>query len=288
MSDLTSAEEVASLVADVLSHLEALRTTGTASVPQGPVIGLPPAEARAPVDLRAGRSAEGPATRDASGAVGGVSRPAGAFGPRVAASSEPASAAVFPRPALGASSTQAAATPAPTAASGAPTSGGLAAGLFGGQWAALASDPAQELQRLRSALPASCHACGSAPVQGRGPARARIAVVSEPLDGPASEVFDRMLVNVLVLERADVLLFELPRDCDPCAARVRAELEVVRPRAVAFFGPRARALPALEPGTSGRFVGAEAFPTWHPRELAARPELRRPTFEHLKALSRHV
>jgi hypothetical protein len=137
-------------------------------------------------------------------------------------------------------------------------------------------------------LPASCQTCGNAPAQGRGPARARIAVVTEPLDAPASEVFDRMLVNVLVLERADVLLFEIRQDCASCAARVRAELEVVRPRAVAFLGPRARALPALEPGAVGRFVGAEAFPTWHPRELAARPELRRPTFEHLKALARHV
>ncbi|MEN9787604.1 MAG: hypothetical protein RLZZ299_2868 [Pseudomonadota bacterium] len=279
-------EELAALTADLLAILDSWQRTGARVVAVGAVEGL----GEAPAGLLMGRGdippqrppgrGEGPASASPPTRVEG---PAGVVptSPRTASPAAPTPVAP-----VVASVPAGSAPPAPAesvAPAPATPSGG---GLFGGRWAAV-RDPDAALRAARDEGPDTCETCGAPPPRGVGRARATVAVIASPLAGEAAVMFDRMLVHVLVLERADVFLVA-PSDCGTCAARVRKQVEAVAPRAVLAMGEGACALVGAAPGRWSSWAGREALGTHHPDTLLARADLKRAVFDHLKELARRV
>jgi hypothetical protein len=192
--------------------------------------------------------------------------------------------AVAARPDLGGSPI------APPRAEPAPPSGG--GGLFGGglgKWAAWAApDPAEQLRAHRSAQADHCPGCGRRALRLDGDLRGKLVVLAEPMEGEAAEMFDRMLVRVLTLERTDVLWAE-PRECPACVAALSAELSILRPRVVLAMGsPAAAMVGAREPGVWTRLGEVDVLTTYHPQRLIQRPADKRPAFDHLKAVAERI
>jgi DNA polymerase len=295
-------EDYAALVADTLAAIEALRATGAEVVPRGALAELPardPAWAEGPARLpegeahRGARAPTGVSRGPAPDPRGAPLRPApGEARPRndaPVAPPRPVPVEARPRadvapesPALFRPSGPAA--PAAPAAA-APTGG---AALFGAKWASLRSDPAEELERAVAAAGPRCASCGQAPPRGVGNPRAPLAVVAEPLAGEAAAMFDKMLVHVLVRERADVFVVDAPR-CAACRDTVKRQIEIVRPRIVLAMGPPAADLLVVAGvGRWGRWGSIDVLPTFHPDELVLRPADKRAALEHLREVARRL
>jgi DNA polymerase len=125
----------------------------------------------------------------------------------------------------------------------------------------------------------------------------------EPFVGPAGQMLDRMLENVLGLARAQVYILNvvkcrppknrnpLPEELDACRPFLEGQLRALRPRVLLVLGSVAyRALFRSEAGITrsrGRwheYGGVPALPTFHPAYLLRTPEDKKLTFEDLKAL----
>lgn len=171
----------------------------------------------------------------------------------------------------------------------APAPAASGAGLFGGglgKWAAWAApDPAEQLRAHRSSHPEHCLGCGQRALRLEGDLRGKLVVLAAPMAGEAAEMFDKMLVKVLTLDRTDVLAVA-PRECPACLTALTAELAILRPRVILAMGAPARAMVGAEAvGTWGRLGEVDVMPTFHPDELLARPDAKRPAFEHLKLVA---
>ena len=162
----------------------------------------------------AGLVADTLAYLDAFGAAGGtvVAPSAG----RIGRAPEPLRPAAVVAPVARSSPPRAAPTPGvapPSRPAPQPAPVESPASLLG-KWAALA-DPASRLADLLAGLPEVCPECGLGPARGEGNARARLALVAGAMTGASAEMFDKMLVRVLSLERGD--LYSAPlRPCRSC------------------------------------------------------------------------
>ncbi|MFZ5477814.1 MAG: uracil-DNA glycosylase family protein [Myxococcota bacterium] len=259
MSDVV--RDFAALVADVLAHADALRSGGTEVVARGAAPGLPPADPRPPAP-----NVALPSWMEASPA-----RPA-AIPPNPAASPPPAVAAASPRPVV--------ASPPPSAPPSPPAASTGGAGLFASsKWARVLTDPAERLDALAREVGERCADCGEPPPRGEGSARARLTVVADTMRGEAAVMFERMLVHVLLLERADVFVVPAP-PCVTCRAHLAKLLDAVDPRVVLAMG---RAGADAAGGWKGRVL-----PTFHPEDLVARPGDKKAAFEHLQEARRRL
>jgi len=213
---------------------------------------------------------------------------------------------------------------APPAAEGPPAP---AAG--GGAWASLAREArasaeeasevgVQGLRRIREDL-GDCRRCGLCAgrtkiVFGVGDAEADLVVIGEapgfnedrrgePFVGPAGEMLDRMLENVLGLARSEVYIANivkcrpqenrnpLPDEVEACLPFLRRQIRALRPRLMlvlgsvalrSLFGPREGITRAR--GIWKEYDGIPVMPTFHPAYLLRRPEDKRKVFDDLLAL----
>jgi DNA polymerase len=125
----------------------------------------------------------------------------------------------------------------------------------------------------------------------------------EPFVGPAGEMLDRMLINVLGLRRDQVYIANvvkcrppgnrnpLPDEIATCRPFLEAQIRALRPKLMlvlgsvalqALFTPEARI--TRDRGKWRDWAGIPAIPTFHPAYLLRKPEDKRFTFEDLKAL----
>lgn len=282
MADL--AGDAAALILDTLATLEALRRSGTDVLPMEPGGSRSEAgggEEAAPRRVVPPQRAE-PQRDDSPKPWTAPPQPRPAppsAAPRVSPTPPP-SPPRTPPPSARAPSPP---TLQPAPPSREPAPGG--AGLFGGRWAAFLEEPGDQLARVVQEAGPTCAACGAATAVGRGDPRARLAVLAEPMGGEAAEMFDRMLVRVLALERKDVFLAPARR-CGACAEVVRRQIDVVRPRVVLAMGaPAAALVGARGPGAWLRWGETDTLATFHPDDLLARPDDKRAAFEHLKLVA---
>ena len=149
-------------------------------------------------------------------------------------------------------------------------------------------------------------------VYGVGPEDAYLVVVGEmanlpegdeghPLEGPAFDMLERMLANVLDLGRDEVFLLNLvksrrpgprgptPEDEAASALQLQRRLEALQPKVVLVLGSAAfKALfgssegIARARGTWRDWNGVAVMPTFHPAYLLRKPGDKRLTFEDLK------
>ncbi len=300
---MTPAEELATLVADLRAWTEWTALCG------GDV--LPAEDVPPPTPLPRHPPAAPP--RSAPARSGG---PLPGFRPPAAPPTRPALAAPPP----------AAPAPAPAVASAPSPAGQLALG----RWAKFAAAPAEEpllsaarsLDDVRAAL-GDCSRCGlcqgrSRLVFGVGAPRARLMVVGEapgfhedqqgePFVGKAGQMLDRMLSNVLGLQRSDVYITNVVK-CRPpdnrnpqadeiarCRPFLRAQLQVVDPDFLLVLGSIATR--TVFQGTSGvtrvrgqwktlRWPGgsARAIATFHPAYLLRQPQDKRLALQDLQTL----
>ncbi len=155
-------------------------------------------------------------------------------------------------------------------------------------------------------------------VFGVGDPGARLVVVGEapgfhedkqgePFVGPAGQMLDRMLVNVLGLQRAEAYIMNVlkcrpPDNRDPeppevaaCRPFFDAQLNVIRPTAILALGRYAtqslldssRGIKALR-GRWGDYRGIPVMPTFHPAYLLRQPQDKRLTLQDLMALKRRL
>lgn len=123
----------------------------------------------------------------------------------------------------------------------------------------------------------------------------------EPFVGPAGDMLDRMLVNVLGLERDEVYILNIvkcrppenrnpgPDEVAACAPFLRQQLDVIQPRVLLVLGSVAfKALFDTSEGiTRARgtwkdWNGVPVMPTFHPAYLLRKPGDKRLTFDDLK------
>ncbi len=155
-------------------------------------------------------------------------------------------------------------------------------------------------------------------VFGVGDPRAALVIVGEapgfhedrqgePFVGPAGQMLDRMLVNVLGLQREQVYIMNVlkcrpPDNRDPEAPEVQAcrpffdaQLNVIRPRAILALGRFAtqslldtpRGIMGLR-GHWGSYRKIPVMPTFHPAYLLRKPEDKRLTLQDLLALKERL
>lgn len=127
----------------------------------------------------------------------------------------------------------------------------------------------------------------------------------EPFVGPAGEMLDKMLSNVLGLEREQVYILNVvkcrpPKDRNPlpdevaaCMPFLEGQLRALRPKILLVLG--GVALNALTGGRApnitrarGQWIevkGIPTMPTFHPAYLLRQPDGKRATFNDLKALN---
>lgn len=127
----------------------------------------------------------------------------------------------------------------------------------------------------------------------------------EPFVGPAGQMLDRMLDNVLELSRSQVYILNvvkcrppknrnpLPDEVSACHPFLMGQIEAIRPRVLLVLGSVAfRAVFDTPQGiTRGRgrwrdLAGIPAMATFHPAYLLRNPNDKRLTFEDLKAVRR--
>lgn len=126
----------------------------------------------------------------------------------------------------------------------------------------------------------------------------------EPFVGPAGEMLDKMLVNVLGLQRSQAYILNvvkcrppknrnpLPAEVDACRPYLERQLDAIQPKLVLLLGSVAlRAVFGAEIGgikrNRGRWLeyrGTPVLPTFHPAYLLRQPEDKRLTFADLKEL----
>lgn len=190
------------------------------------------------------------------------------------------------------------------------------------QWAALAATPLEAPHESLTAIRADlgdCRRCGLCAgrhniVFGVGTEQADLVVVGEapghdddltgePFVGPAGQMLDRMLLNVLGLPREQVYIANivkcrppgnrnpLPDEIAACRPFLERQLLAIRPKLILVLGSVAlRALLGTDQGilklrgqwTSWRDI--EVLPTFHPAYLLRNPDEKKKTFEDLKKL----
>ena len=243
--------ELATLVADTLATLHALRLQGVVLVP---------------VDaLR--RAAAAPDEHEAQAAREVAARPPVPPVARVAP------VAVPPR------------APAPLSPSPTPLPAPAPAGGLLGKWKDRLLTPEERLQRAVAALPERCDGCGQPISLGSGGLRSGLAIVAPRAEGAAATMLGNMLLNVVGLEPGDVWMAEA-RTCATCVEALRVQVDALRPRVVLALGrATAVALGLADLGTFGRWAGADLIATWHPDEIAEEPARKRGAFEHLKLVA---
>ncbi len=303
MSDL--AQELAALVADTLAAAESWRATGAFLASTGPLEGLPAAEPwpagqpyRPPPQPSVARVEP---HRPVVGAPSGAPlRPAP---PPIVVARPPLSVAPRPAPpAIEASKRPDAPAPRPSAEP-APAGGGPGlAGLFGAKWQKVLRNPNDEIAQLLAAAP-PCPACGAEAVslRGAGNAEARLAVVAagplgERLAGESGVMFDRMLMHVLALERADVWVLEanacaVAGAAGTCRGQLLRQLEVGAPKLLLAMGDPAAAMVGVRSGGRGawtRWGAADVLATFHPAELLTRQGEKRAAMEHLTSVRQRL
>jgi uracil-DNA glycosylase family 4 len=320
MSDLS--QELAALVADTLAAAESWRVTGAFLAPTGPVAGLPAAEPWPP----------GPAPRTPPPRPEQARSEPSRFEqpryeqpryeqpryeqPRAEASRPeptrpPPRPAESPRPAV-APRVEAprAVAPAARPVEPAPTlpapTGGAApnlAGLFGAKWQQSIRNPEDDITQALTAA-ARCPSCGAEALslRGAGAAESKLAVVAAGPDGKrlvgeAGVMFDKMLVHVLSLERADVWVLEANACATegPAAGTCRGvllrQLEIVGPRVLLAMGNPAAAIVGVSAAGRGdwaRWRTTDVVATFHPVELVARPGEKGATMKHLTTLRQRL
>ena len=123
----------------------------------------------------------------------------------------------------------------------------------------------------------------------------------EPFVGPAGEMLDRMLENVIGLQRGEVYILNIvkcrppknrnpaPDEVDACAPFLRRQIEALDPQVLLVLGSVAfKALFETQEGiTRARgkwreWNGVPVMPTFHPAYLLRKPGDKRLTFEDLK------
>lgn len=193
-------------------------------------------------------------------------------------------------------------------------------------WSALAQEDRgrpnahAELERVRAEL-GVCTRCAlhkgrNQIVFGVGDPDADLVVVGEapggeedrrgePFVGPAGQMLDKMLENVIGLPREAVYILNVvkcrpPRNRDPkpeevaaCRPFLNGQLQVLQPKVMLVLGAVAlRTLWGISAGirrnrgTWRVYEGTPVMPTFHPAYLLRTPGDKRLTFEDLKALRR--
>ncbi len=129
----------------------------------------------------------------------------------------------------------------------------------------------------------------------------------EPFVGPAGQMLDRMLVNVLKLRREQVYIMNVlkcrpPDNRDPepdevaaCRPFFDAQLNVIRPRLILSLGRYAsqsllgttQGIKALR-GRWGEYRSIPVMPTFHPAYLLRQPQDKRLTFQDLLTLKERL
>jgi uracil-DNA glycosylase len=178
--------------------------------------------------------------------------------------------------------------------------------------------PAVRVQRVRDEL-GDCRRCGLCKARrsivfGVGDPDADLVIIGEgpgeqedlkgePFVGPAGQMLDKMLENVLQLRREQVYITNVvkcrppknrnpePDEVESCRPFLEAQLTAIRPKLVLVLGSVAcRALFGSDLGiTRARgawheYAGIPVMPTFHPAYLLRKPEDKKYTFEDLKTL----
>lgn len=181
-----------------------------------------------------------------------------------------------------------------------------------------APPPRETLDAIRADL-GDCRRCGLCKdrhnlVFGVGTPAAELVIVGEgpghdedlkgePFVGPAGQMLDRMLSNVLGLAREQVYIANvvkcrppgnrnpLPDEIAMCLPYLHRQLESIRPKWMLVLGSVAlRALFGQETGimkARGQWLewrGIAVMPTFHPAYLLRNPDEKKRTFEDLKLL----
>jgi uracil-DNA glycosylase len=185
------------------------------------------------------------------------------------------------------------------------------------------ADPAQAMAALRQKL-GDCKRCAvlargrSNIVFGVGSPQASLVVVGEapgfhedrqgePFVGPAGQMLDRMLANVLGLQREQVYIMNVlkcrpPDNRDPepdevasCRPFFDAQLNIIRPQAILALGRYATQSLLDSPrgikATRGRWAsyrGIAVMPTFHPAYLLRQPQDKRLTLQDLLSLKERL
>ncbi|GDX81231.1 hypothetical protein LBMAG42_30420 [Deltaproteobacteria bacterium] len=252
-------DELAGLVADVSSALDALRLQGVLVLPRAPA-SLPRIADPEPL-----ARAENPQVHTQPPAP----RPRGASSVLPLRAEAPRSDSAHPPPPI-------AEPPAP-----APAGGG---GLLG-RWAEQLIGPDERLAKVVESLGAACNECGEPPVVGVGAIRSGLALCADACSEAETNVLANMLLKVVGVEPSDVWT-AAPRRCPGCIAGLRRQIEAIKPRVLLVLGPTAVAATGLARGEWGSFAGLAAIATWHPSELAADVARKRPTFDVLQQVAK--
>lgn len=178
--------------------------------------------------------------------------------------------------------------------------------------------PATALQRVREEL-GDCRRCALCKerrqiVFGVGDPAAALVIVGEapgyqedldgePFVGPAGQMLDRMLENVIGLPRSGVYILNVvkcrppknrnpePDEIEACRPFLEAQLRALAPKVLLVLGSVAiKALLRTDAGITrlrGQWQtvgGVPTMPTFHPAYLLRQPDDKRLTFADLKAL----
>jgi DNA polymerase len=191
-------------------------------------------------------------------------------------------------------------------------------------WARIAAearetrDPARELQLIRADL-GDCRRCALCKertnlVFGVGDPSADLVLIGEgpgyhedqqgePFVGPAGEMLDKMLTNVLGLQRTEVYILNVvkcrppknrtpqPEEVAACRPFLERQIDAIRPKVVVALGSTAfKALFDTPEGITanrGKWLEYQripTLPTFHPAYLLRTPADKRLAFEDLKAV----
>ena len=193
-------------------------------------------------------------------------------------------------------------------------------GLWAGYGARATADATlgQVREKLGECTRCPLHRGRTKLVFGVGSARADLVIVGEapgfhedqqgePFVGPAGQMLDRMLENVLGLKREQVYIMNVlkcrpPGNRDPEIAEVAecrpffdAQINVIRPTAILALG-RYAAQTLLDTsigiktlrGSWGEYRGVPVMPTFHPAYLLRTPADKRLTLQDLLTLKRRL
>lgn len=304
-------QELADLVADTLALLDAMRSSAVRWVPADP----------RPTDARPADTSARP--------IAPEGRPAVAPRPVAPEARDPRPAdprPVAPRPVVAPVSPSVAtpmvtpvAAPEPTRAPP-PVIAPPPDTATAGKWAAFLRDPQQEMDR-HSSLWTDCARCGRSQTRrrmlfGAGTVRAKIVIIGNPptpeeeaagrlFIGPAGEMLDKMLENVLGLRRDQVWLTPaLPCAGEPlpamsafqtCRPWLQHQIELVRPACVLTMGlvPTRALLGDGVDWISARgiwqqWMGFSVMPTFHPSDLLVTPAEKKKALQDLQAVKKRL